>query len=266
MFVYFLIVYYIAQLTLPGAYAAEPRTPLGGLLSPPGTIRAGIGTTPGTSALSRTIDPASIMVSVMRIFQTLNKFSGMGNNVRQHFMDFHSVLLSTLSMWDRVPTVSGYTLKLVLSQAPSATDADDLEFSHIIFRILLHTCTDTALRLVSAERATEDGFAAFQRLIRRYSSVTISTIGDLQEKIQCWSWPAATIDPSDSTLLLSEWYNLLETYGIPTPDVNRVTFLLGKLRSSVTYRILPVIWGGSDYETFKNNTSSLDIFERVYAY
>ena len=89
-------------------------------------------------------------------------------------------------MWDNVPTSSGYTLQHTLLKEPPFGDHDAAEFSRILFRILLHICVDTALRIVTSERATSNGYAAYIRLIKRYSSVTISTIGDAENEVNEW--------------------------------------------------------------------------------
>jgi len=56
----------------------------------------------------------------------------------------------------------------VLHAAPPAGDSTAEEFSKILFRLLVHLCTVTALRLISLDKATENGHAAFQRLVKRY--------------------------------------------------------------------------------------------------
>ena len=141
-------------------------------------------------------------------------------------------------------------LESVLSIAPHFTDTDGIEFTHIIFRLLLHVCSDTALRLVIQERGTQDGFRAYQHLKKRYSNVSLSTISDIEEKVHSWRWPSQSVDPNDACLQISELWDLLDQYGVVTSETKRVTFLIGKMRSSPDYRTRPHVWGGADLDDF----------------
>ena len=46
------------------------------------------------------LDPATVLVSITKIFQHAKKFTGDGNGARQAFSVFHDLLISTLSSWN----------------------------------------------------------------------------------------------------------------------------------------------------------------------
>ena len=221
-------------------------------------------------------DPASLLVSLMKIFVSAKKFTGKGIIARSDFVDFTDLLTSTLSSWASITagvipsTLSTYTIGSVLTINPNVFENVDneafaaaTEFSRIIFRLFMHICTDTALRLIVQDKETENGYNAFQRLKRRYANVTVSTIGDLENKISSWKWPSIAIDPQDAMLELTELWNLSASYGLPVADTQRVTFLISKLRTS-PHKHLVAVWGGSNIRQFLAETSSEDIFNRVY--
>ena len=64
-------------------------------------------------------------------------------------------------------------------------------------------------------------------------------------------------------LELTELWNLSASYGLPVHDTQRVTFLISKLRTS-PHKHLVAVWGGSNVKKFLSETSSEDIFNRVY--
>ena len=221
-------------------------------------------------------DPASLLVNLMKIFVAAKKFTGKGIIARSDFVDFSDLLTSTLSSWASItagiiPTTSlQYTIGSVLTTNPTVFEnlndeafQTATEFSKIIFRLFMHICTDTALRLIVQDKETENGFNAFQRLKRRYANVTVSTIGDLENKINQWKWPSIAVDPQDAMLGLTELWNLSASYGLPVHDTQRVTFLISKLRTS-PHKHLVAVWGGSNVKQFLSETSSEDIFNRVY--
>ena len=225
-----------------------------------------------------TFDPAQMLVSLMRIFSHTKKFTGTGSDVRQSFIDFVALLESTLSSWSSINAGllpesfdAYFTLVSVLSISPdvfinisSEQHTIALQLSHIVFRVLMHICSETALRLISQDRSTENGFAAFQRLVKRYANITVSVVGDIEAQIQKWKWPSANTDPQNACLTLNEHWDRLTSYGLDISESNRVTFLLSKLRLSSVYKQLPNIWGGADFQSFIRDTTSLDIFDRVY--
>ena len=220
-------------------------------------------------------DPAAMLVALMKIFTSAKKFSGTGSAARQAFVEFTNLLESTLRSWNSITaglipeTLSSYTLVSVLSIDPNIlrdTDGFSIakEFSHILFRLFMHICTDSALRLISQDKKTEDGFSAYQRLKRRFANITVSTIGDLENKIQSWEWPNTRTDPQDAMLVITELWDKMGDYGLPVPETQRITFLISKMRKHSIFKQLPALWGGANLAQFLSTTSSQDIFDRVY--
>ena len=212
------------------------------------------------------LDPANVLLTITKIFGTAKAFTGDGALSRAAFATFYDLLSSTLSSWNSYQSPENYTLHDTLSQKPLYFDLVGIEFSKILFRALLHITTATALRLVLRHKANEDGCSAFNDLKTRYKNSNIGIIADLQKKIQDWHWPDSSIDPQNSMLDLNEMWSLLRDYGVDMPENTQVTFLVAKMRSSKAYRTLPTLWGGIDLEKFLKDTTTQDIFDKVYSY